>query len=55
MKQWYCYIMSNKKNGALYTGITSDLEKRVREHKNWVYKWFTSKYTCTHLVRYEEF
>lgn len=55
MKQGYCYFMTNKKNWTLYTGITSDLEKRVREHKNWVYKWFTSKYTCIHLVRYEEF
>jgi putative endonuclease len=47
------YIMTNKKNGTLYTGVTSNLVKRVYEHKNNVIKGFTKKYNVHMLVYYE--
>ena len=53
MKQPAIYIMANKKNGTLYTGVTSDLIKRVYEHKHCLVPGFTSKYGCNLLVYYE--
>jgi len=55
MKKSYIYFMVNKNNTALYIGITSDLLKRVYQHKTKVYKGFTSKYNCDKLVYFEEF
>ena len=49
----YIYILFNKKNGTLYTGITSDLKKRLYQHKNKIYEGFTSKYDVTKLGYYE--
>ncbi len=46
------YIMANKKNGTLYTGVTSNLEQRVHQHKQGM-SGFTGKYGCTLLVWYE--
>ncbi len=54
-KQYYTYIMSNKKNGTLYIGITSDLQKRVWQHKNKIMDGFTSKYDLTSLVYFETY
>ena len=54
-KQYYTYLMTNKRNNVLYTGITSDLIKRVYEHKNKLVKGFTSKYNVNKLVYFEEF
>ena len=51
----YVYILASKKNGTLYVGVTSDLVKRVYEHKNKIYKGFTSKYEVDKLVYYESF
>lgn len=48
------YIVTNKKNGTLYTGVTSDLPKRIYEHKSGKSK-FTSQYNCNMLVYYEIF
>lgn len=50
---YYVYILASKRNGTLYTGVTSDLVKRVYEHKAKQYKGFTSKYNVTQLVYYE--
>ena len=54
MKRLPCvYLLASKKNGTLYTGVTSCLQKRVWEHKNNVYKGFTKKYNVHILVWYE--
>lgn len=55
MKQPAIYILASKKNGTLYTGVTSNLIKRIFEHKNDLTKGFTSKYSCKILVYYEIF
>jgi putative endonuclease len=47
--------MTNKYNRVLYTGVTSDLFKRVNEHKEKLIGGFTSRYNVTKLVYYEEF
>ena len=52
-KQYCVYIMTNKTNNVLYTGVTGDLERRVFEHKNKLLKGFTSKYNVNKLVYYE--
>ena len=45
--------MSNKYNTVLYTGVTSDLRRRVYEHKEKIIEGFTKKYNITKLVYYE--
>ena len=45
--------MASKRNGTLYTGVTSDLVNRVYEHKDGVTQGFTSQYNCKMLVFYE--
>ena len=47
------YILSNKKNGTLYIGVTSNLQKRVWEHKNNMVEGFTERYGIHRLVYYE--
>jgi len=54
-RQYYVYIMTNKNNTLLYTGVTSDIKKRVYGHKEKVVKGFTKKYNITKLVYYEVF
>lgn len=49
------YIMANKRNGVLYTGVTSDLIKRVYEHKHAAIDSFTKSYNCKILVYYEQY
>ncbi len=49
------YFMSNKNNTVIYIGVTSNLLKRVFQHKSKAYKGFTSKYNCNKLVYFEEF
>ena len=53
MKQYFVYILASKKNGTLYTGVTSDLIKRVYQHKNNLADGFTKKYNVHSLVYYE--
>ena len=50
----YVYFMTNSTNTVLYIGVTSDLQKRVNQHKNHEYEGFTDKYNCTKLVYFEE-
>jgi putative endonuclease len=47
------YILASKRNGTLYTGVTSDLVKRVHEHKNGLADGFTKKYKIHKLVYFE--
>jgi predicted GIY-YIG superfamily endonuclease len=47
------YIMASKPHGTLYTGVTSDLVKRVYQHKNSIIPGFTDRYNCKRLVYYE--
>jgi len=54
-KQYYVYIITNKNNRVLYTGITNDLKKRVYEHKEKFVNGFTKKYNVSKLVYYEIF
>ena len=53
MKHPAVYIMANQRNGALYTGVTSDLVKRAWEHRQVVTPGFTSRYRCKILVWWE--
>ena len=54
-KKGYIYILFNKRNGTLYTGVTSDLPKRIYEHKNKLSEGFTKKYNVDKLGYYEVF
>ena len=51
--QYYIYIISNKNNMVLYTGVTSNLKKRVYEHKEKLADGFTKKYKVDKLVHFE--
>lgn len=51
----YVYIVTNKPDGTLYTGVTTDLIKRIYEHKHKLAKGFTEKYNLDKLVYYEIF
>ena len=53
-KYYYVYILTNKNNNVLYTGVTSNLLKRIDEHRRKLVKGFTSKYNVNKLVYYEE-
>jgi putative endonuclease len=52
-KNYYVYIMTNKNNTVLYTGVTGNLKRRIYEHKNKLTPGFTSKYCLNKLVYYE--
>jgi putative endonuclease len=52
-ENFYVYILASARNGTLYIGITSDLIKRVYEHKNGITGGFTKKYSVKMLVYYE--
>ena len=52
-KKGYVYILFNKRNGTLYTGVTSDLIKRIYEHKSKLVSGFTNKYGIDKLGYYE--
>ncbi len=53
MKTPAIYILANRRNGALYVGVTSDLIKRIWEHKNHFVDGFTKRYDVTKLVYFE--
>lgn len=52
-KPYYVYILASKPNGVLYVGTTSDLTKRVYEHKNHLAPGFTEKYWVGKLVYHQ--
>ena len=53
-KNYYVYVLTNERNGTLYIGVTSDLIKRIWQHKNDVNEGFTKKYQTHSLVYYEQ-
>jgi putative endonuclease len=55
MKKSFVYFMANKNNTVIYIGVTSNLIKRVYQHKTGAHKGFTYKYNCDKLVYFEEF
>lgn len=52
-KQPCVYLLANKRNGTLYAGVTSNLIKRIWEHRSHLVEGFTKKYNVTLLVWYE--
>jgi putative endonuclease len=54
-KQYWVYILASQRNGTLYIGMTSDIVRRVWQHKNNVTEGFTKKYRVHQLVHIEEF
>ena len=54
-KQPTIYILSNKKHGTLYTGVTSNLVQRIYQHKTDTFKGFSGRYDCKNMVYYEVF
>ena len=55
MNKSHVYFMTNKNNTVIYTGVTSNLLKRVYQHKAKTYKGFTYRYNCDKLVYYEAY
>lgn len=53
-KNPYVYILASKRNGTLYVGVTSNLAKRIWQHKNGFADGFTKKYSVDQLVYYEK-
>lgn len=53
-KQPCLYILASKKNGTIYIGVTSDLVKRIWQHKEKLVKGFTEKYKVETLVYFEQ-
>jgi putative endonuclease len=50
---FFVYMLTNKRNGTLYAGMTDDLAKRVWQHRNNIIKGFTQRYSLKMLVWYE--
>lgn len=55
MKNSYVYIITSKRNGTLYIGVTNNIERRIFEHKNKLVKGFSKKYNLDKLVYLEIF
>ena len=53
-KQYYIYILTNKRNNVLNAGVTNDLQRRLYEHREKLVGGFTKKYNVNKLVYYEE-
>lgn len=53
--QYYVYIITNKKNGVLYIGMTNDLERRIFEHKHKLIDGFSKRYNLSKLIYYETY
>jgi len=54
MEKAYVYILSNYQQKTLYIGVTTNLKRRLYEHKNKIYKGFTEKYNVNMLLYFEE-
>jgi putative endonuclease len=54
MKSYYLYILASNRNGTLYIGVTSDLIKRIQQHKTKITDGFSKKHNVRKLVHYEQ-
>ena len=54
MRTFYVYILASRKDGTLYTGVTSNLPRRAWEHRTSAVRGFTSRYSVKRLVYVEE-
>ncbi len=54
MKCYYVYIITNYNKTVLYTGMTGDLKRRIKEHYNCEVEGFSSKFKCKYLLYYEK-
>ena len=54
MDKSFVYILTNKDNNVLYTGVTTDLTQRINQHRNKTYGGFSARYNLTKLVYFEE-
>ena len=54
-KAGFVYLMTNKRNGTLYLGVTSSLVQRAYQHRNGVLEGFSKKYGCNRLVWFDAF
>jgi len=55
MRQYFVYILANRRDGVLYTGMTNDLKRRIYEHKAKLVKGFAERYNVVSLVYFEAF
>ena len=53
VRQYYLYILASRPGGSIYVGVTNDLVRRVREHKDGSVKGFTTRYGIDRLVYFE--
>ncbi|MCF7811988.1 GIY-YIG nuclease family protein [Candidatus Gracilibacteria bacterium] len=54
MKTYYVYILTNKKQGVLYIGVTNNITRRIYEHKKGIFEGFSKKYNLKKLVWFDE-
>ena len=54
MDKSFIYILTNKDNNVLYTGVTTDLTLRINQHRNKTFGGFSARYNLTKLVYFEE-
>ncbi len=54
-RSYWVYILTNKRNGTLYVGVTNSLERRVWQHKARIIEGFTKQYGLNQLVHFEQF
>jgi len=54
MEGGWVYIVTNRRNGTLYVGVTSDLRRRAWEHREGIVDGFTKRYRLTRLVYFEQ-
>jgi putative endonuclease len=54
-KKYFIYILSNRYRGTIYIGMTSNLNERIRAHKEKLIKGFTYKYNLNKLIYFEEY
>jgi len=55
MRGGWVYIVTNRPNGTLYTGVTNDLARRIWEHREGIYEGFTKQYGLKRLVWHERY